>query len=1250
MNSRLQYPTRHISVRVPWHDNGWNGTVCTDPRNNSACLKLPQIAENKDEGFEAKLAGRPLKGLTDPELPPCLRERAGFMSPDSLVKLHTHPYQRNQDTHGHFRPTPVTYPPYSVPTVPFRWMRKDAIPELSRHCPMDGVEESQEPSLSFKPSWWQDYRNQSALLNKFWSHVQPETSLVFFYAKQVPIAEEVPGRRVLIGVGRVTKVFGLKEYDYHAARVGSHRSMVWERMMEHSVRPDFRDGFLMPYHHALSAAMQNADFDPAEIIALTPEDRFTEFSYGSEHVSDDTAIEALHSMRSSLMRSADLFGQVIRNQEAWIDQQISRLWDRRGPFPGMGVVLQGMGVPMGNFIAKALGDLTTTNQSPWSIWYSILDAPHDHLPQDLANCIDPTIAQAWKSMPTERRAFLELLSRIDLTPEQAEYLVTPEGRSDRGLTLQDSELLENPYSIYEATRLTTFPVSLSAVDRGVLPSGSVRGTFEASGPTRIDTPLDARRLRALAISELEKAALQGSTLLPKADIIANLRSSDKSELELQTLVTSDVLRVAEQQCFEKNIRTLEMSDGDMAYQLERLGESGDRIRRLVERRIGAKRHGLKIDWRREVDREFGDLPADPVELEDEESARIEKSKALEEIANSRFSVLIGSAGTGKTTLLSILCSRPEIRERGVVLLAPTGKARVRMAELINPDRTNEIRAFTLAQFLIRSGRYLSETQRYTLTGEPGSKSGGTVIVDECSMLTEEMLATLIESLVGFDRLIMVGDPRQLPPIGAGRPFVDIVFRVKPSKFDPGKPRVGPSYAELTVPRRQGVRSRDDLELASWFGGEPNASNDSVFEILARARSSNNIRIYTWDSVEDLKDKLPSVLAEELGFDQNADQTLEFAKSLGGAISGPYAYFNINRSGKAAEDWQILTPSKHTPWGVEPLNRQIHQIYKASQIQAATTVPRYKHRRFLKPQGDQLIVYGDKVINTKNRPIPKQMRFPEGDGYLANGEVGIVVGQMRTRKFPYPPSHLEIEFSTQTGSVVKFPPSQFDDESQANLELAYALTIHRSQGSEFETVFLVMPASNRMLSRELLYTALTRQRVKIVLLLQGSLVDLQRLSSEQHSETARRLTNLFAPPKPVKVGDSFLEERLIHRTERGEAVRSKSEVIIANLLYARGLPYRYEEPLEIDSVVKYPDFTIDDDDTGETYFWEHLGLLGNDAYRRGWELKRQWYDDHGVAPIDVGGGHRGNLIVTEDSKDGGIDSQSAGRLIDEIFGT
>ena len=333
--------------------------------------------------------------------------------------------------------------------------------------------------------------------------------------------------------------------------------------------------------------------------------------------------------------------------------------------------------------------------------------------------------------------------------------------------------------------------------------------------------------------------------------------------------------------------------------------------------------------------------------------------------------------------------------------------------------------------------------------------------------------------------------------------------------------------------------------------------------------------------------------------------------------------------------------------METLNRLIHRRYKSLQIESATKVPRFQKPRFLKPQGDQLIVYGDKVINNRNMHLPKWKKWPQEEGYLANGEIGIVVGQMRTKNFNQPPRNLEVEFSTQQESVVKFWPREFDEEGEASLELAYALTVHKAQGSEFDTVLLVLPKSARMLTRELVYTALTRQKQKIVILMQGSPADLQRLSSERYSESARRLTNLFVPPVQVRVDDKFLEDRLIHRTVRGEAVRSKSEVIIANLLHANGIDYRYEEPLEIDGRTKYPDFTIENDNSGERYYWEHLGMLSDQTYRQRWHEKKEWLKAHGILPREEGGGPMGTLITTEDSADGGMDSEAVSRLIEEL---
>src|SRR5262249_1779818 len=155
------------------------------------------------------------------------------------------------------------------------------------------------------------------------------------------------------------------------------------------------------------------------------------------------------------------------------------------------------------------------------------------------------------------------------------------------------------------------------------------------------------------------------------------------------------------------------------------------IRTFVQKRVGGTRHAIDADWRALVDAELG---AAGTEDELEGQARLEKAAMLAELAASRFSVLIGPAGTGKTTLLKMLVDHPLVAGRGVLLLAPTGKARVRMQMATSVD------ARTLAQFLVPLNRYDPETGSYKVVGENKVAGAKTVIVDEASMLTEEMLA------------------------------------------------------------------------------------------------------------------------------------------------------------------------------------------------------------------------------------------------------------------------------------------------------------------------------------------------------------------------------------------------------------------------------------------------------------------------------------------------------------------------------
>jgi hypothetical protein len=299
-------------------------------------------------------------------------------------------------------------------------------------------------------------------------------------------------------------------------------------------------------------------------------------------------------------------------------------------------------------------------------------------------------------------------------------------------------------------------------------------------------------------------------------------------------------------------------------------------------------------------------------------------------------------------------------------------------------------------------------------------------------------------------------------------------------------------------------------------------------------------------------------------------------------------------------------------------------------------------------GSQGILYGDKVINLSNGR--RFDVYPEDSGaYLANGEIGLAVGQYKgtnwkPKKLPW---KLEVEFSTQLGVKFGFSGNDFSEDGSDRLELAYALTIHKSQGSEFGTTFVVVPYPCRLLSRELLYTALTRQQQEVVIFHQGEIRELMKMSDASKSDTAHRLTNLFKKPSLITHGSTFLEQGLVHRTIRGELVRSKSEVIIANLLDSMGVPYSYEQPfVGLDGTLRYPDFTVEDAESGRRLLIEHLGMLDRPDYKGRWEKKLQWYKKMGVLPVEHGPSAIG-LVTT--SEIGGFDAAVAKKTIEEALG-
>jgi hypothetical protein len=1234
---------RHLSIRVPWHDSGWVGTVCANAKGNAACLVLKAIREKRNDEVEQLDGGRTILELQEQKrpMPACLGERGTFMSPFSFDRIVPHPYASFSPAHEHIKPATFHHPPYSAATIPFRWMMRENAFKLAEEFDLD-ADDRREPEDGWLASntWVQNYDNQRALLDGFFSAIEPASSLCFFYAKQTPLSDTED--RVLIGVGRVRELGPLIDY---VAQPGELNSYVWDRAVVHSIRPHGGEGFLLPYAEILARANEDESIDLSEFVAVAPADRRIEFSYAGEHVTHDGAIAALLSCKSVLERWAPHAAASVEPALAWIDVCLGELWTLRGPAPGLGAVLAAHGFEHANLLAAEVTNLLDDNESPWTLLDSLLEDPTP-LPFELAKRLSPMKRTAWgniKETKPERRALLELLARFEVTAEQATRFWLPENREAASIECTDADLLANPYLLYELDRRSSDPISLLTVDRGVFPAPVVRSAHPLPPPSAVDDALDGRRMRGLTVGVLEQGAEDGHTLRPRGDVVRKIR---EQPLDPPCPVDQDTFDVAEKS-FAPTVAKVEMADGSPAYQLQRLNQTARIIKSAVTKRLAGVRHDLDVEWRKELDARLQDPRSGDEERE--EIARNEKAAALDELAAARFAVLIGSAGTGKTTLLQTLANHSAVKGGGVLLLAPTGKARVRL------QTATSLEAQTVAQFLSRRERYDGETGAYLVTGENQYEGAKTVIVDEASMMTEEMLASLIDSLKGVERLILVGDPRQLPPIGAGRPFVDIVAHLAPENVESmPQPKVTPGYVELTVKRRHAAEGvldtdRDDVQLADWFSGAPvPPGEDDVFARALENGGSQSLRFVRWNEAADLRELLLDVIAEELNLEGRKDVD-GFARSLGGSEYQGRIYFHRGRGcADAAEAWQILSPVGGLTHGVRDINRLIQTTFRTDTIEWARD---WRNRKIPKPLGPEDIVYGDKVINIRNGWKSGDRVYPKAGAleYVANGEIGIAVGAWARQGWAKRPSWLEIEFSSQPSYAYKFFGGELQAEGTPRLQLAYAVTVHKAQGSEFGTCFLVLPKESRILSRELIYTALTRQKKRIVILHQGDRAELKRLASDYFSETKRRLTNLFAPPSPVQIRDRFFEEKLIHRSSRGEPMRSKSEVIIADALAAAGVSYEYETALVLGGEMRSPDFTIEDAESGRTYYWEHCGMLTDAGYARRWAAKQQWYRENGVLPVEEGAGPKGALVVTEDDEKGGIDSAGVHRKIKELFG-
>lgn len=1210
--------SKNITVRVPWKDNGWKGIVCSNPENNFSCKYLRGIAEKKNCDFECPLASKEFKELSkkDQEKIPCIKENAAFLSEENLSFIAEYPYSSYTGL-GHIKPTKVDILPNSLISRPYRWLRTEDSPAssiiINYSEKREGEYKASHKSSSNNPinkTWINEPQNQKAVLEYYYDGLNKQ-SLLVPYLKNVPFTED--SRRIVLGIGFVKNVHDTQIYDSSDSSIKSMPSL-WDKIIEHDLTSN---GFVFPYKELYDYWKENSQLNIDKYIVFADDDYRDEFSNGSELISYDALISILKRAKQCYKEISTDIPAIIFDYDKiskWIDTQIDRLQNERGIYPGFGTLL----LSSEKFTTK-IGD-EDKNIALDIIKNISFDGTLDSV-NDLSKAIDNydgdfTVTQKAKAKKyiQDNIKIIKNLSRFICSKDQFADILQNESKY--------SDYINNPYLLFENSLQNEFAlqIPLTILDNGMF--FNVKKQKDDKDLTIIEAD-SKERLRAFLIRELDEQAQNfGHSILPVTRLVELINARNL----IQDLhFDDDSIELFEEFLKEKII--IKEIAGTKYLKLKTIEEFDEVSRTEIKNRIESEKINIELDSFKEILKEkLANFEGNNTEKG--KLAEKEKLEALTKLAQNRISVLIGDAGTGKTTVLSALCAHQEINTK-VLLLAPTGKARVRMWDATGKQYDSK----TIAGFLIADKSYNWYTGRYLLPKSSKVElSDSTVIIDESSMLTTEMFAAVLKASSSAKRIIFVGDPNQLPPIGCGKPFSDLVDYFSDKHSD--------HIAKLTQTMRSNISETNDF--ASWFKNDSNPDESILDSIERKENSTTGIRFRKYED-EELNDAIIDEIVKVTGMSDKED-IKNFDKSLGAVINGQYTNFNCGGlfglptdggAGSKAEDWQILTPVKNSPDGIYNINEIIHEQYRPTFY--------YKYKLFNKyyseVQGLQKIGVGDKVICTKN--VNYYSNPNNNFNYVANGEIGIRVACKKGTDYQ------NVEFSTQLGvtyygkkySNNKWYWQYYGDDADGELELAYAITVHKAQGSQFNNVILVLNKNSRMLSRELLYTAITRQQNGLVILFNDEFRKLLRFSSDEYSDLAKRCTDLFTNPNYTNIErKGWYEEGKIHRTKSGVMVRSKSEVIIANELENAGLDWHYENDgnyVVINGNKYLPDFVIFHNN--KTYYWEHLGLRNSEEYEKRWKKKEKDYrSDKSFI-----------LKYTEDKKNGSIDSKEILDIIKEI---